>query len=236
MSRTRHFVKRSFMNKGFTFAEILITIGVIGTISAITLPNIISNNKCQENIAKLKKNYSIFSQAIELSKAEHGDIENWNWDLNVTEFTETYIIKNIQITKNCKTSQGCWNSSGVITGLNNIYVENIKYNNYYKFQLSDGTYTAVRHDSDHIHFYIDTNGNKKPDKYGHDCFVFTLTKGKLSDGFHNTAKSGMYMYGHGLPRIDLINNYHGCNKKHSGANCGALFQYDGWKLQPDYQL
>ena len=33
------------MNKGFTLAEILITLGIVGVVAAITLPTIIMNYK-----------------------------------------------------------------------------------------------------------------------------------------------------------------------------------------------
>lgn len=43
----------------FTLAEVLITLGIIGVVAAMTLPTLINNYRKQETIAKLKKVYSV---------------------------------------------------------------------------------------------------------------------------------------------------------------------------------
>ncbi len=48
---------------GFTLAEVLITLGIIGVVAALTMPSVINNYKEKETIAKLKKTYSVLSQA-----------------------------------------------------------------------------------------------------------------------------------------------------------------------------
>lgn len=50
--------------KAFTLAEVLITLGIIGVVAAITMPVLI--NKYQEivTVTKVKKFYSLMSQAI----------------------------------------------------------------------------------------------------------------------------------------------------------------------------
>lgn len=223
---------------GFTLAEVLITLGIIGVVAALTMPSLISEHQRQANLTRAKKFYSILSQDVEMSKSEHGDIVEWDWTLNTTAFVETYLLNNLNITKNCKTSNGCWNKNGIINGLNNTYKEQIKTNSFYKIQLADGTYVAfIKQDNQHVHIYSDINGDKGPDKYGIDSFVMTITPTQFKDGFHNITRSGIYFYGHGQPRNTLLNgSVHGCNKNQSGAYCGALFQIDGWKVQSDYKF
>lgn len=225
-------------NGAFTLAEVLITLGIIGVVAALTMPTLISNHKRQVTVTKVKKFYSILSQDVNMSKVEYGDVSNWNWDLNLTAFVETYLLNNLNIIKNCKTTNGCWNSDGVIYGLNNSYKENIKGSTFYKIQLVDGTNLAfTKQDNQHVHVYCDINGNPAPNKYGHDSFVLTLTQGSFNDGFHKITQAGLWFFGHGLPRATLLNgNMHGCDKSKSGANCGALFQYDNWVVQPDYKF
>lgn len=63
--------------KGFTLAEVLITLGVIGVVAAMTLPGLIQNNQETELTSRAKKAYSQISQAIKLYEAENetpGDI------------------------------------------------------------------------------------------------------------------------------------------------------------------
>lgn len=40
---------------GFTLAEVLITLGIIGVVAALTMPSVINDYKEKETIAKLKK-------------------------------------------------------------------------------------------------------------------------------------------------------------------------------------
>ena len=54
----------------FTLAEVLITLGIIGIVAAMTLPVLIANYREKEIIAKAKKNYSIAMQAFQLAQAE----------------------------------------------------------------------------------------------------------------------------------------------------------------------
>ena len=66
------------MNKfAFTLAEVLITLGIIGIVAALTLPALIQTNKNLEVEAKLKKFYSIMNQAIMLSELKNGDYNYW---------------------------------------------------------------------------------------------------------------------------------------------------------------
>ena len=46
------------MNKGFTLAEVLITLGIIGIVAAMTLPTLVNNYKKQIYVVGLKKAYN----------------------------------------------------------------------------------------------------------------------------------------------------------------------------------
>ena len=59
-------------NEAFTLAEVLITIGIIGVVVAMTLPSLINNSQKKELEAGLKKNYSVIQQAFDMYFAENG--------------------------------------------------------------------------------------------------------------------------------------------------------------------
>ena len=61
----------------FTLAEVLITLGIIGVVAAMTLPTLVQHYKRQEASARLKKFYSAMSQAIKLSETDNGEIKYW---------------------------------------------------------------------------------------------------------------------------------------------------------------
>lgn len=64
---------------GFTLAEVLITLGIIGVVAALTVPTLVQSYKERTTVAKLKEAFSIISQAQKLAIAENGQPANWNW-------------------------------------------------------------------------------------------------------------------------------------------------------------
>lgn len=47
------------MKNGFTLAEVLITLGIIGVVAAMTMPTLIQKNQDKELISRIKKTYSM---------------------------------------------------------------------------------------------------------------------------------------------------------------------------------
>lgn len=60
---THFFMKGNFMERnnkylhynGFTLAEVLITLGIIGVVAAMTMPTLVEKHKEQVTVAKVKK-------------------------------------------------------------------------------------------------------------------------------------------------------------------------------------
>ena len=61
----------------FTLAEVLITLGIIGVVAAMTLPVLIQKHRNLVVETKLKKFYSLFNQAVKLSEAQNGELKDW---------------------------------------------------------------------------------------------------------------------------------------------------------------
>lgn len=56
----------------FTLSELLITLGIIGVVAAMTLPAVIPNTKSAENLTALQKAYSVLSNVIQIMAYEEG--------------------------------------------------------------------------------------------------------------------------------------------------------------------
>ena len=98
--------KKQRVTVAFTLAEVLITLGIIGVVAAMTLPTVIKKYKRQVVETKLEKFYSIMNQAIQLSIAEHNEIplENQSGEGHtnskyITNWYKTYITKYIKLLK-----------------------------------------------------------------------------------------------------------------------------------------
>ena len=61
----------------FTLAEVLITLGIIGVVAALTIPSIIRNYQEKVTITRLEKTYSSLSQAFEQAINDNGTIDTW---------------------------------------------------------------------------------------------------------------------------------------------------------------
>ena len=58
-------------NKGFTLSEVLITLGIIGVIAAMTLPTLIGKYKEKVLVAQVKKSYSQLKNALKMYAAKN---------------------------------------------------------------------------------------------------------------------------------------------------------------------
>ncbi len=76
--------KNLFSSKkvAFTLAEVLITLGIIGVVAAMTIPSLVAEYKEKRTVTQLKKNYSVLQQAYLSAVQKHGDPAYW--DLVVT--------------------------------------------------------------------------------------------------------------------------------------------------------
>src|SRR5574344_1882726 len=70
---------RGLKKAAFTLAEVLITLGIIGVVAALTIPTLVNNYQEKASVTKLKKLYSIVSQAVKLAEVDNGPIEDWGF-------------------------------------------------------------------------------------------------------------------------------------------------------------
>ena len=98
--RYRRIYETRFNKKAFTLAEVLITLGIIGVVAAMTLPALIQKQHRKETSVKLKKFYSQMYQAILLAQNQYGEIEYWSRSGNLKdEDAENQGLKNFNETK-----------------------------------------------------------------------------------------------------------------------------------------
>ena len=81
------------MKKGFTLAEVLITLAIIGVVAAIAIPSVISNSQQQEFKTGLKKAVSVLNSAITMNIALDGESPYDNID------TYQYLQRHMSVLK-----------------------------------------------------------------------------------------------------------------------------------------
>lgn len=216
-------------------AEVLITLGIIGVVAALTIPSLIEKHQKQVVAAKVKKAYTVFSQALKLSEVENGPVEYWDygtWDSvsNTKRFVNTYIAPYFTTLEQC--SQGNEKKCGFSVSGSAV--------NYF---VNDGTaYSIMAYSGAKVmRIMINVNPKKYEDSLiGKDSFYFEFINGKLLPAFWRD----------GLTREDIIEGYVSgftnsetlyCKKTmiaSKGATyrhaCTALLYIDGWEFKKDY--
>lgn len=194
--------------KGFTLAEVLITLGIIGVVAAMTLPTLIQNYQKQVYANGAKKGLNTVMKLMSKIQAD----ENASSFETTTLFSdgtcymdptceERYgnptVIENL-IPKYVKTIKTCKNEECDIKyiGSNfvnnklhlyldyveNIYNYNSNWSTIYGFYLEDGMVLYIFPSQIGISIYFDINGEKGPNTNGYDLFFvsFSRTTGKVS--------------------------------------------------------
>lgn len=190
------------MNRGFTLAEVLITLGIIGVVAAMTLPALVNQTKGKELETALKKAYSILQQSLQQMQYDTGMIPNhanFGSEQGTTtagtaggtfiDYFRPYFLSH----GNCKT-RACLEQS-YTDEEGNVKLETQKYKNYTntanlstgflddgQMILSDGMLILIENYTSDIMITVDVNGlNQKPNRWGHDLFTFQIeeSSGKL---------------------------------------------------------
>jgi prepilin-type N-terminal cleavage/methylation domain-containing protein len=229
--------------RGFTLAEVLITLGIIGVVAALVMPPLIQNSRKRAVETRLQKFYSVMQNAVKLSEVEHGDKEGW-WTsdcgaMKCIDYFNEYLGKYI-VTLEVK------------------YVGNsVDSLNYIQATFNDGTMFIIKPSFDDIYFYpnkkkfnADGFGNTsggdfsavRPDA-GINFFMFRFSPTSKSANNINHFNKGVDPYMLDLPenftREMIINGSaqpsYGCKKNATvRAYCTALIRENGWKIPDDY--
>ena len=178
----------------FTLAEILITLGVIGVVAAMTLPTVIKNYKAITLRSQLNKAYSSFSQATQMIyNTEFGgtdDFKNMS-SSDLIVLYQKYMRKAVK----CNRLETC--PAGVFPQNVNNNFSSFIVNNYKTYSgnqvmsgcisdvamvLQDNTFTIIDSCGENPPVItIDINGwRKAPNGLGHDFFMFQIINGNLT--------------------------------------------------------
>ena len=206
----------------FTLAEVLITLGIIGIVAAMTMPALIQKQQRKEASSRLKKFVSTFSQALLFAENEHGPKSDWQIGEQAStqssmDFLNIYIkpyVKYIDIVS----SQTPDTNSNATT-----------------MRFLDGSTVTVKVGACYD-IYYDYNGENKPNEIGKDIFKFILCRqGHTCYGIKPMLRSfycetqQVYEQSYPKTREEMIEK---C--KRSASLCTILVENDNWEIKEDY--
>lgn len=194
--------------KAFTLAEILITLAIIGIISAMTIPTLIAKIHEKQNITRLKQTYSLLSQAFKLVEDNGGVLSDLAANQNTSKIDRVkkladLLRPHLKILVDCghnDKNEVCVKNQTYLQ-LNNTSRGNYSKNqNYYKiglvngvhiiFNAGEGGWNSQNGDPETFRIYVDTNGLQGPNQWGRDFFMFHYydSYGLVPAGFPNSSK------------------------------------------------
>ena len=215
----------------FTLAEVLITLGIIGVVAAMTIPTLITNFQKRTTVAKLKRAYSVMKQAYLMSYDQVGDpAADEAFSMGIDSYFKTYWAPYIKGTV-CKNYKECGYSSGspwIAANGSKVSTVVVAPAARTTFYTNDGFLYVVfvyEHGSNghYASSYVicDINGGKGPNQLGKDVFYFQ----RIADEKGND----MQFYGYNSSDADVNKSCKG-----TGHLCAEKIRRDGWKILKDY--
>ena len=173
----------------------MITLVIIGVISALVIPTIIQNAHERATITKVKKAFTVLNNATKFAVAQYGPVDTWGFG-DTSQYGANSVIANnhikpyIKTVKDCGNNPGCYNES-VTKFLNKANWLNFNTDTgYAKMQFADGMFLGTQiwapncnnnRGSNSLNyvcgaFYVDIDGYKGKNTNGKDIFLFYITK------------------------------------------------------------
>lgn len=221
--------------KGFTLAEVLITLGIIGVVAAMTIPTLIANYQKTQYITQLKKVYGSFSLALEkllMDSGCPGDFICTGFADNNIKTIGDAISSYFNVSKTCQfgSSEKCFSLTRNNYFEGNTPTGGLDSTSAYRFVTADGVsfsigglgstncangVGAVPTDSCY-EVIVDVNAAANPNKFGRDIFYFYIMK----NGILSPRSYWKYSGGTGC-------GYQGGTY---GLNCSARIMEENWEM------
>ena len=179
----------------FTLAEVLITLGIIGVVAAMTLPSLIQNYQKKALATQTQKFYSMMSQAVKQYMADYGvdDLRNTPLATDNYEDDESpeaiasirdFVTKYLKVVKECNPSEEDDNNcfAPVYRNWDNSIPDDENTWNFttgtawsYRrdYVLADGSVIRIGYYTP-IELYVDVNGKKGPNRVGYDLWAMNI--------------------------------------------------------------
>ncbi|MBO5948720.1 prepilin-type N-terminal cleavage/methylation domain-containing protein [bacterium] len=196
-------MKNKILKKsGFTLAEVLVAIAIIGSVFLISVNTLNVPTKDRENSTQLMKFYPIFDNLINLVALENMGIENIPFGIKDEVGNDEFVkllIPRLRVGEDCQNSvisneKGCWTDE-------NFNGKNFNTDSsFYKFRLVDGMSIAIKSfkncegiesfDNKNYDFvcaviYVDVNSHEPPNKWNEDVFAFVYNKDIKKSDYNN---------------------------------------------------
>lgn len=170
------------MKNAFTLAEILITMGIIGVVSAMTVPALNQSWQRDAYTTQLRKVYSEVAQAAVRLKTDKNVQSLTEARVTSNNIREEFIHKYFVVLKDCPIILGCFANSYKTVNGTNIVPSGDSFDLCSSSVIASGAALCYLVSGDRIRIIVDVNGVKEPNIFGRDVFAMeVLPNGKVQD-------------------------------------------------------
>lgn len=221
----RLFKKKYSRKIAFTLAEVLVTLGIIGVVAAITMPTLIDNHQKKVAATRLEKFYSMMSQAVYQWVGDTGFIPGTTYNFpentkyngkGLEQWYNANLGKYIKSTSQVSTDSGMFVAFADGSGFNAYQTGG----NMYFFFCIEAKYCNTQASS--AEGYFD----------GKRTFLFDFANGD----FYASLPGQQNMSREELLRACKYGNSDNSEVSSKGRRhtCTRLIQIDGWQIKDDY--
>ena len=181
--------------RAFTLAEVLVTLGIIGVISAMTLPTLTKNHQRKVYVTQLQKVYNEFSQASDSFVTSNNAVNLMEAGLNSQAAVNRFIQSQMKTVKNCETTfTDCFASE--YKNMNGAAMTNFNAANSSCYALPSGASVCLTYmgrirliGNGFVNILVDVNGKQGPNILGRDLFVMGMEDdGTIISTFNNVHR------------------------------------------------
>lgn len=242
----------AFLQKklAFTLAEVLITLGIIGIVAAMTLPTLIGNYQKKVLVNQLKKSVSTFEQGMQKIYVSEGAV-SWDelgWgltsdsvlshgtDFMFQKFKENFNIVSYKIGTEREDLEYIkkMDSQDSVTDISwgGFFILG------FTIKLADGSIWYYQGSTDSyknsFKVILDVNGEKGPNQAGRDVFMLVYTpKGRIAGMFSRNYVRDISDADFSEEDSNAFASIFPCQKNAELNNSGLCFQKiqdDGWEM------
>ncbi len=222
----------------FTLAEVLITLGIIGIVAALTIPQVITKYQKKIAITRLKKAYNVLTVATQSSISENGPVSSWNYALQAVDgkLADNYFFKYTNTQKKVIPSYKLHYANGhsgmgIYNDTRTFYVAPDGMQYWLYSQCARSSSNTPYPFCTWAYIFVDIDGDGKKNQMGRDVFVFHVN--------YNNDKKPMIYFNTKAPDEELKT---GCSKGTTGdyltdlynwTSCLDIIVKNDWNF-PDY--
>ena len=177
----------------FTLAEVLVTLGIIGVVSAMTVPSLMQNYQRQSYVTQLHKVYNELSQALVRYQNDKNAVNLSEAGMTTVAAAQNFIKDYMKVVSECPAVEApCFADSYKTMAGAAVTDSYFTFKGIKSYVLASGAAVRPGYDKKNeklLNLLIDINGQKGPNILGRDLFFLGIYNNGTIDTYSDEVVS-----------------------------------------------